>query len=91
MAAQKYLKVTQVRSLIGRPERQRATVKSLGLRRIGHTVYKPNRPEIRGMIKKVLHIVRVEEVELSDKEAKDLGLKVTPKRKARSKRKVQEE
>ena len=74
MAKEKYLKITQVRSLIGKPERQRATVRSLGLRRIGHTVYKPNRPEIRGMVKKVLHIVRVEEVELSDKEAEELGL-----------------
>jgi len=74
MAKGTYLKVTQVRSLIGRPERQRATVRSLGLRRIGHTVYKQNRPEIRGMVKKVLHIVEVEEVKLADKDAKKLGL-----------------
>ena len=57
------LKVTQKRSLIGRPRPQRATVKSLGLKRIGHTVVKDDRPEIRGMIFKVSHLVEVEEVD----------------------------
>ena len=56
------LKVTQTRSLIGRPKPQRDTVRSLGLRRIGHTVVKEDRPEIRGMLFKVSHLVRVEEV-----------------------------
>ncbi len=57
------LKVTQKRSLIGRPRPQRATVRSLGLKRIGHTVVKDDRPEIRGMIFKVSHLVEVEEVD----------------------------
>ena len=56
------LKVTQKRSLIGRPRPQRATVRSLGLKRIGDTVLKEDRPEIRGMIEKVRHLVQVEEV-----------------------------
>jgi len=57
------LKVTQVRSGIGRKPDQRATLQALGLRRINHTVVKEDRPEIRGMIFKVSHLVRVEEVE----------------------------
>jgi large subunit ribosomal protein L30 len=56
------LKVTQKRSLIGRPRPQRATVRSLGLKRIGDVVIKEDRPEIRGMIFKVSHLVEVEEV-----------------------------
>jgi large subunit ribosomal protein L30 len=56
------LKVTQVRSVIDRPRDQKATVRALGLLRIGHTVQKDDRPEIRGMIAKVSHLVRVEEV-----------------------------
>ena len=57
------LKVTQTRSLIGRPKPQRDTVRGLGLKRIGHTVVKEDRPEIRGMVKTVTHLVTVEEVD----------------------------
>lgn len=74
MIKQKYLKITQIKSLIGSNEKQKATVKSLGLKKIRHTVFKPNRSEIRGMVKKVLHLVKVEEVELTSEEAKKLGL-----------------
>lgn len=56
------LRVTQIRSLIGRPKDQRDTVKALGLRRIRHTVEQENRPEIQGMIDKVIHLVKVEEI-----------------------------
>jgi len=56
------LRITQVRSLIGHPRGQRATVRSLGLRRIRDVVVKDDRPEIRGMITKVHHLVSVEEV-----------------------------
>jgi large subunit ribosomal protein L30 len=56
------LKVTQTRSLIGRPPDQRATVRGLGLRRISDVVVKEDRPEIRGMLRKVSHLVKVEEV-----------------------------
>ena len=55
------LRITQVRSLIGSKRDQRETVKSLGLRRIRHTVTQPDRPEIRGMIAKVSHLVEVAE------------------------------
>jgi len=56
------LKVTQVRSAIHRPKDQKQTVRRLGLHRIRHSVIKDDRPEIRGMIAKVQHLVRVEEV-----------------------------
>jgi large subunit ribosomal protein L30 len=55
--AEARLRITQRRSLIGRPEDQRATVRSLGLKRIRHTVEQPDRPEIRGMLRKVPHLV----------------------------------
>jgi large subunit ribosomal protein L30 len=56
------LKVTQRRSVIHRPRDQKATVRALGLHRIGHSVVKEDRPEIRGMIAKVRHLVEVQEV-----------------------------
>lgn len=57
------LKVTQVRSKIGIKPKQRGTLRALGLRRIRHTVTHTDRPEIRGMLAKVPHLVTVEEVE----------------------------
>jgi large subunit ribosomal protein L30 len=57
------LKVTQVRSKIGSKHNQRETLRSLGLKRIRDVVVKEDRPEIRGMIHTVSHLVRVEEVE----------------------------
>jgi large subunit ribosomal protein L30 len=57
------LKVTQVRSGIGRKPNQRETLRTLGLKRINDVVVKEDRPEIRGMIFTVNHLVRVEEVE----------------------------
>ena len=56
------LKVTQTRSVIDRPKDQKDTVRRLGLHRIDDSVIKDDRPEIRGMISKVRHLVRVEEV-----------------------------
>ena len=57
------LKVTQVRSEIGSKRNQRETLRTLGLKRINDVVVKEDRPEIRGMIQTVTHLVRVEEVE----------------------------
>ena len=57
------LKVTQIRSEIGQKQNQRDTLRSLGLKRISHSVIKDDRPEIRGMIFTVSHLVTVEEVE----------------------------
>ena len=57
------LKLTQVRSAIGTRPKQRGTLRALGLRRIGKTVTQPDRPEIRGMIERVPHLIVVEEVE----------------------------
>jgi large subunit ribosomal protein L30 len=57
------LKVTQIKSKIGGKQEQRDSLRSLGLRRIGDVVVKQDRPEIRGMIKAVRHLVTVEEVD----------------------------
>jgi large subunit ribosomal protein L30 len=57
------LRVTQVKSMIGGTSTQRDSLRSLGLKRIGHSVVKPDRPEFRGMIKTVRHLVAVEEVD----------------------------
>ena len=57
------LKVTQVRSVIGAKDNQRQTLRSLGLKRIHDVVVKEDRPEIRGMVATVTHLVTVEEVE----------------------------
>ena len=56
------LRVTQVKSTIGTKPKQRGTIRALGLRRINHSVELPDRPEIRGMIARVPHLVAVEEV-----------------------------
>ena len=56
------LRVTQVRSVIDRPREQKATIRRLGLHRIRDSVLKEDRPEIRGMIAAVSHLVTVEEV-----------------------------
>ena len=57
------LKVKQIKSKIGGTSEQRNSLRSLGLRRIGQEVVKPDRPEFRGMIKAVRHLVTVEEVD----------------------------
>ena len=56
------LKITQVKSVIGRPQKQRLVLQGLGLRRLGGTVTVANTPSFRGAIRKVLHLVSVEEV-----------------------------
>lgn len=57
------LKITQVRSKIGGKQNQRDSLRSLGLRRIGQVVIKEDKPEIRGMVAVVSHLVTVEEVD----------------------------
>lgn len=62
----KKLKVTLRKSTIGSTQSQIATVKGLGLRKIRSTRTLDNTPAIRGMVKKVIHLVDVEEVEVAD-------------------------
>lgn len=57
------IKITQIRSKIGRPERQKKTLQALGLRRIRHTVEHEATPQILGMVTKVKHLVTVEELD----------------------------
>lgn len=56
------VKVTLVRSLAGRPEDQRATVAALGLRKMNSSVVKEVTPQIKGMLHKVEHLIKVEEM-----------------------------
>jgi len=62
MATKIQLRVTQTRSQIGSPDKIRKVLKGLGLGRIGKQVTVDNTPSFRGQIKKVIHLVRVEEL-----------------------------
>ena len=55
------LKVTQIRSAQDKGRKQRGTIRALGMKRVGHSVVHEDRPEIRGMITAVSHLVTVEE------------------------------
>lgn len=55
------IKITQVKSVIGRPKRQKATVQALGLKRLNKPVVHDATPQILGMVEKVSHLVTVEE------------------------------
>ncbi len=57
------LKIRQVRSSVGGKQYQRDTLRTLGLKRIGDSSTREDRPEVRGMIEKVAHLVAVEEVD----------------------------
>ena len=58
----KKLKITQVRSKIGQSEKHRGTLRALGLGKIGSSVERPDSPELDGMLRKVRHLVRIEDV-----------------------------
>ena len=59
----KRLKITQIKSYIGRPEKQRRVLRGLGLGKLNKTVLLDDTPEIRGMVHKIIHLLAVEEVE----------------------------
>lgn len=61
MSGGKRLRVTQVKSEIGYNRKQRVILRGLGLRRINHTVEVEDTPAVRGMVKKITHLLRVEE------------------------------
>ena len=63
IVAEQTLRITLLKSTIGSKPKARGTVRALGLKRINHTVELPDRPEIRGMIARVPHLVTVEEVD----------------------------
>ena len=58
----KTLKITQVRSKIGQSEKHRGTLRALGLGKIGSTVEHAESPSLNGMLRKVRHLVRIEDV-----------------------------
>ncbi|MBC9729003.1 50S ribosomal protein L30 [Streptomyces sp. TRM68367] len=57
------LKITQVKSYIGSKQNHRDTLRTLGLKKLGDVVVKEDRPEFRGMVRHVRHLVTVEEVD----------------------------
>lgn len=57
------IKITQVKSIIDRPQRQKDTIKALGLKKMNQTVEHEATPQILGMVRKVLHLLKVEQVE----------------------------
>jgi large subunit ribosomal protein L30 len=57
----KQLRITWVKSSIGYSQDQKATIRALGFRRLGQSVVQPDSPSIRGMVRKVRHLVEVEE------------------------------
>ncbi|MFA4925294.1 MAG: 50S ribosomal protein L30 [Candidatus Aminicenantales bacterium] len=63
MQKNKYLKIKLVRSLIGRPEKHRLVAQGLGLRKLNSEVVRKDSPEIRGMVRKISHLLKVEEIE----------------------------
>ncbi|MHB1018468.1 MAG: 50S ribosomal protein L30 [Coriobacteriia bacterium] len=62
MAAEKTLRITQIRSAIGLRKDQKATVRALGLKRMHDTVEQADTPTIRGMVFKIKHLLKVDEV-----------------------------
>jgi large subunit ribosomal protein L30 len=57
----KMLKITKIKSEIGRPEKQRKILRGMGLNKLNSTVTLTDTPQVRGMINKVIHLVSVEE------------------------------
>jgi large subunit ribosomal protein L30 len=57
----KQLRITWVKSSIGYSQDQKATIKALGFRRLGQSVFRPDNPSIRGMVQKVIHLVEIDE------------------------------
>ena len=67
----KKLRITQVGSAIGRNFDQKGTLKALGIRKVNQTVIKDDTPQIRGMIRKIRHLLVVEEIKDSEKKTKE--------------------
>jgi large subunit ribosomal protein L30 len=63
MSKEKYLKIKLVRSLIGHPQKHRMVAYGLGLRKLNSEVVRKDCPEIRGMVRKISHLLKVEEIE----------------------------
>ena len=61
MSEAKNITVRLVRSMIGRPEKQRVVLRGMGLTKMQKTVQLPDTPQVRGMLDKVKHLIRVEE------------------------------
>ncbi|MGH7890150.1 MAG: 50S ribosomal protein L30 [Thermodesulfobacteriota bacterium] len=73
----KSLKIKQVKSAIGYSQREKNTIKALGIRRLQQEVIRPNNPQIKGMIEKVKHLLQVEEVKAEKAEKSETAEKST--------------
>ena len=62
----KKLRITQIKSYIGRPEKHRKVLRGMGLGRLNRTVVLKDTPEIRGMVRKVTHLVAMEEIAVEE-------------------------
>ena len=83
------LRITLVRSTIGRPADQGRTVASLGLRKLNATVERPNNRSIRGMVTKIRHLVQVEELPTeSDQADNDMSSQTVKKSRSGAKRRL---
>ena len=67
MSQERQLKITLVRSGIGRPEPHKKIIRALGLKKRGRSVIRDDRPEIQGMLRKIPHLVEVESVSTDEK------------------------
>ena len=63
MSEKPKLKITLIRSVVGRPEKQRKVTRGLGLKKMHQSVIRNDRPEIQGMIAKISHLLKVEKIE----------------------------
>lgn len=73
----KSLKIKQVKSAIGYTQREKDTIKALGIKRLQQEVIQPNNPQIMGMVAKVRHLLQVEEVKLEKPEKTEKAEKST--------------
>ena len=71
MSGEKKIRITLIRSPLGRQPVQRKTVRALGLKRLNHSVVQRESPEIRGMVSKVQHLVEVEPWQDKEEEEKE--------------------
>jgi len=72
----KSLKIKQIKSAIGYSQREKRTIKALGLRKLQQEVIRPNNPQVKGMIEKVSHLLKVEDVKSEKAEKTEKSEKV---------------
>jgi large subunit ribosomal protein L30 len=87
----KKLRITQIRSAIGREFDQKGTLKALGIRKLNTTVIKNDTPQIRGMIRKISHLLVVEEIDEKESPKEEKEKKVEAGKKGKEKKEKKKE